>query len=57
MEKKKKNVRNIKKLDCKLSDLLGRFVVTCRKHLEVLINSIKAFDAFVSIHHEVHFYV
>ncbi len=57
MEKKKKNVRNIKKLDCKLSDLLGRFVVTCRKHLEVLINSIKAFDAFVSIHREVHFYV
>jgi hypothetical protein len=50
MEKKKKNVRNIKSwiADCLI--LLGRFIVACTKHPKVLIDSIKAFDAFVSIH-------
>jgi len=28
-----------------------------QKHLEVLIDSIRAFDAFVNIRYEVHFYV
>jgi hypothetical protein len=33
--------------------LLARFVVACRKHQEVLIDSIGAFSAFVSSHREV----
>jgi hypothetical protein len=37
--------------------LFGRFVVACKKHLEVLIDSIKTFDAFVNIRYKVHFYV
>jgi hypothetical protein len=57
MEKKKKNVRNIKKFDCKLSDFVREICCNLQKNPKVMIDSIRAFDVFVSIHPEVHFYV